>query len=375
MPIRVLIAPDKFKGTLSASAAARAIARGWHRVRPGDPLDLLPASDGGDGFGEVLGELLGARPQTTKAVNAAHKPCTVRWWWDAKTESAIVESARVIGLAMLPPGEFHPFALDTYGLGSLLRAAAKRGAQRCIVGIGGSATNDGGFGMARALGWRFLDRAGQQLERWTELGTLVRIVPPRCRRLFKSLTVAVDVRNPLLGARGATRIYGPQKGIRPRDFPTAERCLRRLANVSSEFSGRDFARRPGAGAAGGLGFGLAMFLGARLAPGFELIARRGDLARRLARADLVLTGEGAMDRSTLMGKGVGQIAECCRKLGAPCIGLAGTVVRSQQLTRRFAQLHALTDLTSAEQAKAKAVFWLERLAQYAALEFTEQAGT
>ena len=369
MPIRVLITPDKFKGTLSAGAAAQAIARGWRRARPGDRLDLLPTSDGGDGFGEVLGGLLGARSQTTQAVNAAHEPCRARWWWHAKTRTAIIESARVIGLAMLPPGKFHPFDLDTYGLGLVLRAAARRGAEHCTVGIGGSATNDGGLGMARALGWRFYDRAGRELKRWTELGTLSRAVPPPRRRLFKSLTVAVDVQNPLLGPRGATRIYGPQKGVRPQDFSRAEGCLRQLARVLGGSGSRDFAGRPGAGAAGGLGFGLAAFQGARLTPGFALIARRGHLARRLACADLVITGEGAMDRSTLMGKGVGQVAVHCHKLGVPCVGLAGEVVRSPQLARRFAQLHALTDLTTAEEAKARAAFWLEQLAERAGVQW------
>ncbi len=369
MPIRVLIAPDKFKGTLSASAAAQAIARGWRRARPADSLDLLPTSDGGDGFGEVLGELLGAQAQSARTVNAAHEPCAVRWWWEAKTKTAIIESTRVIGLAMLPPGKFHPFALDTFGLGAVLRRAAKRGAERCLVGIGGSATNDGGFGLARSLGWRFLDGSGQALESWTHLDTLVGIIPPERRRLFKNLTVAVDVRNPLLGTHGATRVYGPQKGIRPEDSAKAEGGLRQLARIAHAFSGRDFASQAGAGAAGGLGFGLALFLGARLAPGFDLIARHGSLARRLARADAVITGEGAMDRSTLMGKATGEIAELCRKRTIPCLGLAGVITRSPQLTRRFKQLHALTDLTSPDEAKSNAALWLERLAARAAVGF------
>lgn len=369
MPIRILIAPDKFKGTLTAAQAAQAIARGWHKARPADTLDLLPISDGGDGFGEVLGKLLGARAQSAKTISAAHQPCSTRWWWEAKTKTAIIESARVIGLAMLPAGKLHPFELDTYGLGAVLRAAAKRGAERCIIGIGGSATNDGGFGLARALGWRFVDSDGHELESWTMLHSLARIVPPRRKRLFKLLTVAVDVRNPLLGARGATRIYGPQKGIRPGDFAKAERCLHRLAGLSKKLSGQDFARRPGAGAAGGLGFGLAAFLGARFTPGFELIARHGSLKRRLAEADLVITGEGAIDRSTLMGKGAGQMAELCRKRNIPCVGLAGVVTRSPGLRRRFSHLHALTDLTTPDAAKTRAGFWLEQLAKQAALGF------
>jgi glycerate kinase len=366
MPIRVLIAPDKFKGTLSAGAAARAIARGWRRARPADALDLFPISDGGDGFGEVLGELLGARAQSVSTLNAAHEPCTTQWWWEATTQTAIIESARIIGLAMLPPGKYHPFKLDTFGLGAVLRAAAQRGARRCVIGIGGSATNDGGFGMAKALGWQFLNRTGQALESWTQLGKLARLVVPGRTRLFRSLVVAVDVRNPLLGPDGATRVYGPQKGIQRWDVAPAERCLRQLAHVSRVSTGRDFTDRPGAGAAGGLGFGLALFLGARFTPGFDLIARHGGLAERMARAKVVVTGEGAMDCSTLMGKGAGQIAERCRRRRIPCIGLAGVVTRSAQLTRQFDQLRALTDLTSPDEAKANAAAWLERLAERAA---------
>jgi len=364
--LRVLIAPDKFKGTLSAAAAARAIARGWKRTRPGDCLELFPISDGGDGFGEVLGRLLGARRRRTRTVNAAGEPCRAPWWWAARSQTAVVESAGVVGLAMLPRGRFHPFALDTRGLGRVLRAVAARGARDCILGIGGSATNDGGFGLARALGWRFLDRTGRELERWTDLERLARLVPPLGPRLFRSLMVAVDVRNPLLGARGATRVYGPQKGLRRGDYPRAERCLRRLALVGRRFCGRALAAQPGAGAAGGLGFGLALFLGARLAPGFELLAQRGALERRLRRTDLVITGEGAMDRSTLMGKGVGELAVRCQQRGIPCLALAGTVVRSAELARRFTAVHALTDVTSHAAAQTRAAFWLERLAQQAA---------
>ena len=144
MPLRILLIPDKFKGTLSAGAAARAIAKGWHKARRQDSLDLLPMTDGGDGFGEVMSVLLCARIQRLGTVDAAHRPCSARWWWEPRTKTAIIESAAIVGLAMLPPGRFHPFELDTFGLGAVLRAAAAKGARRCLMGIGGSATNDGG---------------------------------------------------------------------------------------------------------------------------------------------------------------------------------------------------------------------------------------
>lgn len=366
MALRVLIIPDKFKGTLTAAAAAEAIARGWRKARAHDCIELLPMSDGGDGFGEVTSALLQARSQRVKTVDAAHRPCVARWWWEPHTRTAIIESATVIGLVMLPPKRFHPFQLDTLGLGAVVRAAVKKGATCCLMGIGGSATNDGGFGLARALGWEFLDRKGGLVEQWTGLHELEQIRAPRHRRWFSEFVVATDVENRLLGRQGASRVYGPQKGLRPQDFTLAERCLVRLACVVKRQFGRDFAREPGAGAAGGLGFGLVAFLGAQLQPGFDLFARQAALERRLRTADLVVTGEGAIDRSTLMGKGVGQIAQRCRKLKIPCIGLAGMIGGSLGTGAGFTQTHALTALTTAAQAKAKPAYWLERLAQQVA---------
>ena len=234
------------------------------------------------------------------------------------------------------------------------------------MGIGGSATNDAGFGLARALGWEFLDQAGKAIERWTGLDKLRRILAPRQRRWFDDLRVAVDVQNPLLGRRGATRIYGPQKGLRAEDFARAERCLHRLARVVRETSGRDFASEAGAGAAGGQGFGLLAFAGAKLEPGFQLFARYAALERHLRSADLVITGEGAIDRSTFMGKGTGQIAERCHMLDIPCIGLAGTFHPSAATRRAFVHAGALTNLTTARQANANAAAWLEKLAMQAA---------
>lgn len=358
----VLIVPDKFKGTLSAREAAQAIARGWRTARPDDSLELLPMSDGGDGFGEVMGNLLHAKTRITTTVNAAHQSCKAKWWWEAVSKTAIVESAKIVGLAMLPPGKFHPFEVDTFGLGKLLQAVHAAGVERTLIGIGGSATNDGGFGLARALGWEFFDRGGCLIKQWTGLHTLARIHPPRERRLGK-IIVAVDVQNRLLGKHGATRVYGPQKGLRREDLVHAERCLRRLALVVGGL------RRPmtslttlrGAGAAGGLGFGLAAFLGAELKSGFELFAQHANLSHRLRAADCVITGEGAIDHSTIMGKGVGQIARACRMLGIPCFGIAGTSVNSRELSRFFAEVHALTDLTTYTTAKSNAAHWLGKL--------------
>jgi glycerate 2-kinase len=367
--LKVLISPDKFKGTLTAAEAAEAIAKGWRRTRPQDAVELLPMSDGGDGFGEIISRLLGARRQTLRTVDAAHRECRANWWWEPQSATAIIESARVIGLAQLPRGRFHPFELDTFGLGALVQAAARRGAKRCLIGIGGSATNDGGFGLARALGWEFMGSDRKPIARWTGLGDLQEIRPPRKMpaRAMKVI-VAVDVQNPLLGPRGASRVYGPQKGLRPEEMKEAEAALRRLAGVLRKQFALDCARIPGAGAAGGLGFGLLSFLGGKPERGFQLFAKYARLEKRLRAADLVVTGEGSIDRSTMMGKGVGELALMCRQHRVPCLGLAGIVTEPGKARRLFRAARGLTELTSAEEALQQPAFWLERLASQTAGE-------
>jgi len=366
--VNVLIAPDKFKGTLSARAAAEAIAAGWRTTRPTDTLTLLPTSDGGDGFGEILSSVFQARPQRLRTADAAQRPLEATWWWEPKSKTAFIESANIIGLALLPPGKFHPFQLDTFGLGAVLQAAARKGARRCFIGIGGSATNDGGFGLARALGWKFLNRSGDEITSWPQLAALTRIIPPPRRIIFPQLIVAVDVQNKLLGARGCSRIYGPQKGLRPEDFLAAERALRVMANLAKRELGRDFSHEPGAGAAGGLGFGLAAFAGGKLQSGFDLIARHAKLGGHLRHADLVITGEGALDRSSLMGKGPGEIARRCRAQKIPCLGLGGVTNDLPLLKKWFLSTGALVSLTSSDEAKAQPARWLKELSRRTAVD-------
>jgi glycerate kinase len=321
-------------------------------------LRLLPISDGGDGFGELTGRVLGATARRVQTIDAAHQAIAATWWYSAET--AIVESARVIGLGLLPPGKFHPFELDTFGLAQVLRRAAASGSRRCLIGIGGSATNDGGFGLARALGWEFLNSRGDSIENWVELGRLRSMRPPRLRSSIPKLTVAVDVQNPLLGPRGATRVYGPQKGLRADDVERAETCLKQLAVVVADHLGRDFSEAPGAGASGGLGFGLKVFLGAELQSGFDVFAAQVGLESHLKWADIVVTGEGKIDPSTLMGKGVGQMALKCLRRKIPCIGMAG-LVEGQGHQESFARLRVLTQCTSVEEATLRPGYWLTQL--------------
>ena len=358
-PKRVLLVPDKFKGTLSARQAGAAMAAGWSSVRPRDTLELLPMSDGGDGFGEILAQQLGARRRTIATVNAAHQPIRASWWWLPDQQLALVESARVLGLSQLPEKRFHPFQLDTFGLGAVFEAIRRRGARHCLIGIGGSATNDGGFGLATALGWKFINRQGQELQQWWELVQLYRLVPPP--PLFPlSLTVAVDVSNPLLGSNGCSRIYGPQKGLNREDVRHAEKCLRRLSECFRCQFDHDLAAISGAGAAGGLGFGLMAFANAQPRSAFDVFARTTNLVQQIRQADLVVTGEGALDRQTTMGKGVGQVGQLCHQFGVPCVALAGTV-QGRQSNALFWLTLALTDLTDAISAKQHARKYLTQL--------------
>lgn len=368
MPLNVLIAPDKFKGTLSARAAAHAVATGWKAARPQDRLRLLPMSDGGDGFGSVVGAALGAKARTVKTVDAAGRSRVAKWWQQEKTKTAIIESAEAVGLAKLEPGRYHPFQLDTFGLGKMIQNAAAKGARRCIIGIGGSATNDGGFGVAHSLGWQFLDAKNKPIKKWIHLHRLARIVAPETTLPFDEILVAVDVKNILLGPQGATRIYGPQKGMRRQDFALAEKCLGHLVEIYKKDVGKNFSSVRGAGAAGGLGFGLKSFLGARLVDGFEMFSSCAELKRNLEWADVVVTGEGAIDDSTLMGKGVGRLARACRKFAIPCLGVAGAV-RTQRSSKLFAASCALTELTAEDSAKTRAAFWTGKAAKSLAENF------
>ncbi|MEN9677585.1 MAG: hypothetical protein RIS76_3481 [Verrucomicrobiota bacterium] len=373
MSLRVLVAPDKFKGTLTAQQAAGAIVNGWWGARPQDEMEMLPMSDGGDGFGEIIAGLIGATECVTATVDAANRPIGARWWWHPEMKLAVIEAAQSIGLAMLPPNRYHPFELDTRGLGPLIQAAVAAGAQTILLGIGGSATNDGGFGLARSLGWRFFDDRDLPIEKWVKLNKLTRWLPPIDPILGVDFVVAVDVENVMLGLNGCTRIFGPQKGILMTQFAIAEAALERMSSKASELHGYDVAADPGSGAAGGLGFGLRSFFNARLEPGFEIFARHSRIDEKLSKADLILTGEGMIDKQTLMGKGTGRLAQRCHALGKRCVGFAGMIegaAKTQMADRLFHSVHPISPImTNPNDAKREAMMWLERLAHKVANDY------
>jgi glycerate kinase len=327
--MRLLIAPQEFKGSLSARQAAAAIAEGIRRALPEAEVDLLPMADGGPGTVEALVAACGGRCLQSSVTDPLGRPIEAVWGLLEDAASAVIEMAAASGLVLLRAEERDPRVASTYGTGQLIRAALDSGCRRIIVGVGGSATNDGGAGMAQALGARLLDERGDELPAsgGRALARLGRIdvsgLDPRlagCRVL-----VAVDVTNPLCGPTGASMVYGPQKGATPEMARELDAALTHYAHVIERDLGVAVAELPGAGAAGGLAAGLVAFLGAEVGPGVDLIAEAAGLADRLARADLVLTGEGRLDAQTSYGKTVAGVARMAKERGLPVIALAGEV--------------------------------------------------
>lgn len=327
-PPKVVLAPNALKGSCTAAAAASAMARGVARALPDAALVELPVADGGDGLAEVLSQALGGEQRQVRVSGPRFDPLDAALVWSAERRTAVIEMALASGLALLPERDQNPGATTTLGTGELMRAALDLGAERIIVGLGGSATNDGGIGMAQALGWRFLDAAGQPVEPvGGKLADIARIDgSARDARLDTVRIDAVcDVDNPLCGPRGAAAVYGPQKGASPEEIDALDASLAHLAALIERDLGRRVAQVPGAGAAGGLGAGLLAFANARLLPGAELVLDLVELDRHLAGADLVLTAEGQIDGQTAQGKAPAAVAAHARAQGVPCIAIAGGV--------------------------------------------------
>ena len=361
IPVRILIAPDKFKGSLSAPAAAEAIARGLRSVWPDAQLDLAPIADGGEGFAEALKVALGAEWVNVASEDALGRAIAARYAWLDGERLAILEISEASGLHRIAPHERDPLRADTFGTGILIAHAIARGARRIHVGLGGSATTDGGAGMARALGFRFLDGEGRDFPAAPgALQSVAQIVRP-ADRVLPEIFAASDVQNPLLGERGAARVYGPQKGADAAAVALLDRALTRLADVCAADLGCDHRDVPGSGAAGGLGFGLLSFCNAKIRPGFEMISETLHLGRRIAAADLVITGEGRIDDQTLDGKGPAGVAALARSAGRLVIAFGGAISAVAEDSGVFDALIPIADrpLTVAE-AMAEAAPLLER---------------
>src|SRR5438046_1607325 len=315
---RVIVAPQSFKGSADAVAVASAIARGIRRAWPAARIEEMPLADGGEGTVRALVTATNGGTRRSRVHDPLGREIDAEWGVLGDGVTAVVEMAAASGLPLLEPSERDPRITSTRGTGELILAAATSGAHRIVIGIGGSATNDGGAGMARAFGYRFLDRSGNDLpEGGAALVRLGRIDGQTDPRLVRpSIEVACDVRNPLLGPEGASAIYGPQKGATPQMIAELDAALARYADVIEDFVGRNVRDVPGAGAAGGLGAGLLAFLDARLRSGAELVLDATRFASRVAGADLVITGEGRADAQSAYGKLTQAVTHVAREAGA-----------------------------------------------------------
>ena len=324
--MRALIAPQEFKGSLAADEAAMAIASGIRSVQPDWKLDNLPMSDGGPGLLDALRRAVKADTMAAIVRDALGRKVLGRYIRIRATGEIVIEAAQANGLLHLKPHELDALYADTSGVGELIADAATTGPPRIIIGVGGSATTDGGAGMARALGARFFDMTGRELPRGgAPLADLERIewqLPADLAGV--EILVATDVTNPLCGPNGAAPVYAPQKGASPEDVDRLEAALFRYAQVVRRHFGLDIANLPGGGAAGGLAAGLVAFLGARIESGFDLVARTAGFEERLAAADLVVTGEGRFDSQSSQGKVTGRVIEAARASGKPVAVLAGS---------------------------------------------------
>ncbi len=321
--MRVVVAPDKFKGCLTAAEVARAVATGITQAQADVETVLLPVADGGDGTVEAALSV-GFAPVAVPAVGPTGEPVEATYAVDGAR--AVVELASVVGLALLPGGRPDPLGASTYGLGVVLGAALQRGARQIVLGVGGSASTDGGAGMLQAMGAKLLDAAGDDVARGGgALRGLESVDLSAVRALVgsTSIVVASDVDNPLLGPNGAAAVFGPQKGATSHDIADLEAGLATLARVVADSTGRDESRRPGAGAAGGTGYAAVAVLGAEIRPGIELMLELLDFESVIAGSDLVVTGEGSLDEQSLSGKAPVGVANAAVAQAIPVVAVAG----------------------------------------------------
>ena len=328
VPIRVVIAPDKFRGSLDAAEVARAIGRGVKRALHNVEIDCIGMADGGEGFAETMVDALGGRFETFEVRGPLGHLVTAKIGLVDDHRTAVMSMASASGLALIPYDMKNPLLTTTYGTGQLIKNALDLGVKRILIGIGGSAKNDGGAGMASALGYRFLSAEGRDLPLGG--GALARLdridSSRRDTRLDQvSIEVACDVTNPLCGPTGASFIYGPQKGASGEVITRLDQALEHFAKVVERDLGKEIRDLAGSGAAGGLGGGLVAFTNGKLRRGIDLVIDATRLRERLAKADLCITGEGRIDHSSGYGKTVAGVAHVARDCGKPCVALGGSL--------------------------------------------------
>lgn len=374
--MKIVVAPDKFKEALTARAVAQAIERGIRSVLPDADVDLVPMADGGDGTVEALLGATGGMLRPAHVTDPLGRRVEATWGLLGDGRTAVLEMAAASGLALVPPDRRDPTKTTTYGTGELIRAALDAGAARLLVGIGGSATTDGGAGAAQALGVTFLRKDDSRFDLPLTGGDLLDVarivIDGRDPRLGSAaVEVACDVDNPLLGPRGAAAVYGPQKGATPEQVERLEQALAHLADLIERDLGQDVRRFPGAGAAGGLGAGSVAFMHARLRPGIDMIMDATRLAERVCGADLILTGEGRLDAQSMMGKVIAGVGRVGQAAGVPAIALVGSVGAGADAALQILRgYHCITpDGTPTPEALARTAENLERAAAQVLRQF------
>lgn len=326
--MRIVIAPDSFKGCLNALNVARAMSRGARQVYPESVIELIPMADGGEGTVEAILSAVSGEQIESKVTDPLGRSVTATYGLIDKGRTAIIEMAAASGLTLLHDQERNPRITSTQGTGELIRDALDRGVKKILLGIGGSATNDGGAGLAVALGVRLLDVQGNDLPPGgAALADLNNIdmtgLDPRLSKV--QIEVACDVQNPLCGSEGASAVYGPQKGANPDDIQVLDGALKNFGERLSKFAGLNLLQLSGGGAAGGLGAGVVGFLGAKLRPGSQMVLEVANAEEKIMRADLVLTGEGRTDFQTAYGKAPAGVAALAKKYDIPVFVVSGSV--------------------------------------------------
>jgi glycerate kinase len=326
--MKIIAAPNAFKGSLTATEAAQAMAVGIKKILPKAEIIRVPVADGGDGLVEVAKEALNGEIRSRQVTGPRYSPVQADYCYVKSMDLLTVEMALASGLALLPAEQQDPTQTTSHGTGELIKTGLDLGVKTINVGIGGSATNDGGMGMAQALGIRFLDKDDKELPgigaSLIDIASIdISGLDPRIKTT--RIAAVCDVDNPLCGTRGAARVYGPQKGADPQQVQQLDQGLENLARLIKQDLGIDVLTMPGSGAAGGLGAGLHAFFNARLCKGIDLIFELVKLKEKMAGADLVLTGEGQIDFQTVFGKAPGGVGALAQKMGIPCIAIAGSI--------------------------------------------------
>lgn len=328
--MKVVIAIDSLKGSLSSMEAGTAIKNGILAAKPDAEVIVKPLADGGEGTTDALIEGMNGERIDLTVTGPMHTPVDAYYGYLKDTNTAVMEMASAAGITLVPDSEKNPLLATSYGVGEMINDAIQRGCRNFIIGIGGSVTNDGGIGMLKALGVRFLDENGEDAgEGGQALAKVARIDVSGMNPLLKEchIQVACDVNNPLCGENGSTYVYGPQKGVTEDMKKTLDEAMAHFARVTSETLENDYMNTPGAGAAGGLGYAFLAYTGAALTPGIELILDAVGLEEELSGADVVVTGEGRLDFQTAMGKAPVGVARLAKKYNAKVIAFAGSVTK------------------------------------------------